>query len=99
MSVKVQALARLAFGPGARLGLSPEQAAARAYGLREIGRGLYLTTAPVEFKVGEILAVEENAIPKALASLIEVRSTPRTTPRSRTAPLLPADAIDTPSAA
>ena len=96
----MQALARLAFGPGARLGLSQEQAAARAYALREVGRGLYLATAPVEFKAGEVLTVEEDALPKSLASLVEVRSTQRAAPRApRAAPLLPADAADTPPSA
>ena len=58
------------FGAGARLGLSKEQAAARAHALREVGKGVYVAQQPVQFKAGETVSVD-GKLPKALAELVE----------------------------
>lgn len=58
------------FGAGARLGLSKEQAAARAQALRESGKGVYVAVQPVQFKAGETISVD-GELPKVLAALVE----------------------------
>jgi hypothetical protein len=73
---------------GVRLELSKPQAQAREYALLRLGKTghVYLTTAPVQFKAGEVIGCE-NDVPKALAALVEaapvkkdVPSTPAPTP-------------------
>lgn len=58
------------FGASARLGLSREQAAARAHALREVGKGVYVAQQSVQFKAGETVSVD-GELPKALAELVE----------------------------
>ena len=58
------------FGVGSRLGLSKEQAAARAHALKPAGKGVYIVQVPVQFKAGEQVSVEGD-LPKVLAELVE----------------------------
>ena len=62
-------VAAATFGAGSRLGLSKEQAAARATALREVGKGVYVAQQQVQFKAGEIIAVD-GALPKALGAAV-----------------------------
>jgi hypothetical protein len=56
---------------GVVLGLSESQAAARRHALEPKGRkGTYVTTQPVQFKVGESLDYEGD-LPKSLAQVLE----------------------------
>lgn len=66
---KYLVVAPLTLGAGVRLGLSKEQAAARSHALKAAGKGVYVTTAPVQFKAGEQIAVADE-LPKALAELL-----------------------------
>lgn len=58
------------FGAGARLGLSKEQAAARAHALKEVAKGVYVAQQPVQFKAGEVVGIDGD-LPKVLAELVD----------------------------
>lgn len=51
---------------GTRLGLTKPQADARQHALKPAGKGRYVATLPVQFKVGETISVD-GELPKALA--------------------------------
>jgi hypothetical protein len=59
--------------PAGVLGLTEQQAAARAYALKSIGHGLYEVLQPVQFKRGEQIDIDESAA-KALLKLVEQSS-------------------------
>jgi hypothetical protein len=58
------------FGAGARLGLSKEQAAARAGALTDVGKGVYVAKQSVQFKAGEVIGIDGD-LPKALAVAVD----------------------------
>ena len=58
------------FPAGAVLGLSKAQAAARRHAIKPRGGDRYETTAPVEFKAGEVFEYVGD-LPKSLAAVIE----------------------------
>lgn len=68
--MKYRALETVAFGPGARLVLSKEQAARRQHVLIKITDKLYETTALVQFKAGEEFGLE-GVLPKSLAAVLD----------------------------
>lgn len=57
------------FGAGARLGLSKEQAAARANALKEVAKGVFVAQQPVQFKAGEVIGIDGD-LPKALGEAV-----------------------------
>ncbi|MGE3622997.1 MAG: hypothetical protein AB7H77_03855 [Bdellovibrionales bacterium] len=57
---------KVSFGPGAVLGLTDKQAEARLQSLKKINGDRYTVTGIVEFKRGEIVAIESDP-PKGLA--------------------------------
>lgn len=61
---------------GALLDLSPEQAAAREYGLVKVGKH-YRATLPVQFKAGETIGYAGD-LPKALASSVQAAKVAKT---------------------
>lgn len=70
------------FHPGAKLGLTAEQAKTRAHNLKDLGDGVYEVLRSVQFKAGEVIGVESlNRAQEALfaPSPAEVeQSAPRT---------------------
>ena len=57
---------------GAVVGLTEEQAAPRAHGLRSVGAGRYEVTRTVQFKAGEVIEYD-GILPKNLAEpVVEV---------------------------
>lgn len=68
--MRFKILATATFGPGTLLGLTAEQAGARAYALEPAGKGLYRSKLPVQFKAGETISYEGD-MPKAMAELVE----------------------------
>ena len=64
-------VAAATFGAGSRLGLSKEQAAARATALLEVGKGVYVAQQQVQFKAGEVVTID-GALPKSLAEAVVV---------------------------
>jgi hypothetical protein len=68
--MKYKVIATLTLGPGTKLGLSKEQAAARAHALDSAGKRTYLTKEPVQFKAGEEI-VFEGELPKHAVELVE----------------------------
>jgi hypothetical protein len=68
---KYTVIAVLGFPAGVVLGLSDDQAGRRKHALKPLGaKGVYETTAPVQFKVGETIATDA-AVSKVLATFIE----------------------------
>lgn len=67
---KYRTLDRVAFGPGAKLVLSDEQAHARRNALKGIGGKRYEAKVAVEFKAGEVIGLVD-APPKAWADKLE----------------------------
>jgi len=57
------------FGAGTRLGLSQEQAEARAQALKEVAKGVYVAQQPVQFKAGETVAIDGD-LPKSLGEAV-----------------------------
>lgn len=81
------------FGAGARLGLSKEQAAARAGALTDVGKGVYVAKQSVQFKAGEVIGIDGN-LPKALAVSVDRPSKAKkaavsATPATNDAPPVP----------
>ncbi|MDF3821977.1 hypothetical protein P3G55_18880 [Leptospira sp. 96542] len=68
--MKYTAVSVVTLPEDAVLGLSEQQAKARAHALSPMGKGRYKTKAPVHFKVGEVF-VYEGELPKVLASSLE----------------------------
>lgn len=66
---KYLVVAPATFGAGARLGLSKEQAAARAHALKEVGKGVYVAQQPVQFKAGETVGID-GELPKSLGEAV-----------------------------
>lgn len=62
-------VATATFGAGLRLGLSKEQAAARANALKEVGKGVYVAQQPVQFKAGETVGIDGD-LPKSLGEAV-----------------------------
>ncbi len=56
--------------PGTVLKLVPAQSAPRKHVLKEIEKGTFQTTGPVQFKVGEVVGIE-GALSKRAAGLLE----------------------------
>ena len=79
--MKARVLSVISFAAGQRLALSEGQAKARRHALKKIGNGLYVTTAEVQFKAGEVIGVEGD-LPKALQALVDTGAKPV---RARTA--------------
>lgn len=68
---KYTATAPVTLPVGAVLGLTEVQASARRHALQAAKkRGIYTTTAPVQFKAGEVFHYDGD-LPKALASSVE----------------------------
>lgn len=67
--MKYLATTTVSFGPGTRLGLTKDQAAARAHALTAAGRGQYITRTAVQFKAGEVFNFD-GEMPKGLADLV-----------------------------
>jgi hypothetical protein len=67
--VRYRVLAPMTLYPGAVLGLTPEQADARSFGLDPKG-GFWLVTKAVSFKAGEQIE-HEGDLPKSLAHVVE----------------------------
>lgn len=87
----------LSVGPGTLLGLTKEQAVPRAYALAAKGSGQYLTTLPVQFKVGEVIGYEGD-LPKGQAELVEpVKGRGKADPAAQ-GDLVGKDTPDTPEA-
>lgn len=68
--MKARVLATISFAAGHRLALSEGQANARRHALSKVGNGIYVTTAEVQFKAGEVIGVEGD-FPKALQALVD----------------------------
>lgn len=87
--MKHTVIAVLSLPAGTRLGLSKDQARRRAHALKPAGRGYYLTTAPVQFKVGEQVDYD-GELPKHLATLVVAVQTPAPSPPPPAPPPPPA---------
>lgn len=71
--MKARVLAPVSFAAGTRLFLSEEQARLRSHAAKLLSGGLYLTTAVVQFKAGEIIGIEGD-LPKAMEALVETEA-------------------------
>lgn len=81
--MKARVLATVSFAAGHRLALSEGQVKARRHALKKAGNGVYITTAEVQFKAGEVIGVEGD-LPKSLQALVDTGARPA---RARTAPV------------
>lgn len=63
------------FPAGTRLALSAAQARSRRHCLKTVGDGFFLTTAPVQFKAGEVIGLEGEP-PKAQAEAVVLKDAP-----------------------
>lgn len=83
---QIEALEVVQFGSGVVLQLDEKQAAARAYGLKAKGDGLYETTDAVQFKRGEKFGYDGEPS-KAMRTMIAIEGKPAAPP----APVVPKD--------
>lgn len=67
------------------LGLTPEQADARAYNLTDCGDGLYRVRGPVNFKRGEVVAFPEG-LPRGVENFVEPEAAPESVEEPQAAP-------------
>lgn len=74
--MKYTAVSVVTLPEGAVLELSEQQAAARKHALLPVGKGRYKTSAPVQFKTGEVFGYE-GELPKVIASELEPVETQR----------------------
>jgi hypothetical protein len=79
---KYTVTAVLAFPAGVVLGLNDDQAGRRKHALKPLGKGVYETTAPVQFKVGETISTDAE-VNKVLATFIEPEEATRSKAREK----------------
>jgi len=63
------------FPAGTRLALDAAQVRSRRHCLKAVGDGFYLTTAPVQFKAGEVIGLEGEPA-KAQAEAVVLKDAP-----------------------
>ena len=68
--MKYIATSVVSFGAGAELGLTKAQAASRQAFLSDLGKGWYIATGPVQFKIGEEFRFDGD-LPKSMAADVE----------------------------